>query len=184
MNRGMKAWQLPPRLITGAYFLNAGLSKRGADDATAGQLHGVAGGTYAVLWQPEPHTVPRPALHRGDRHRGGLGAAGGPGLAGRRWADRLRPGHPRLIPADPRHAAGRLASSHPAGHPSGQGRLDGWHRARPHDRRARGTRKPILISRRPNTAHSAKARVRSKRSGKCADIPFDVFHAVLPEVTT
>jgi hypothetical protein len=49
MNRGVKAWQLPPRLITGAYFLNAGLSKRDADDATAGQLHGFASGTYPVL---------------------------------------------------------------------------------------------------------------------------------------
>jgi hypothetical protein len=36
-------------LITGAYFLNAGLSKRGADDATAGQLHGFAAGTYPLL---------------------------------------------------------------------------------------------------------------------------------------
>jgi hypothetical protein len=49
MNRRVKAWQLPPRLITGAYFLNSGLSKRGADDATAGQLHGFATGTYPVL---------------------------------------------------------------------------------------------------------------------------------------
>jgi hypothetical protein len=46
MNLRVKAWQLPPRLITGAYFLNAGLSKRGADNATAGQLHGFAAGTY------------------------------------------------------------------------------------------------------------------------------------------
>jgi hypothetical protein len=46
MNLQVKAWQLPPRLITGAYFLNAGVSKRGADDATAGQLHGFASGTY------------------------------------------------------------------------------------------------------------------------------------------
>src|SRR4030095_6302906 len=49
MDRRLKAWQLPPRLITGAYFLNAGLSKRGADDATAGQLHGFAAGPYPVL---------------------------------------------------------------------------------------------------------------------------------------
>src|SRR5215212_5034896 len=49
MDLRVKAWQLPPRLITGAYFLNAGLSKRGADDATAGQLHGFAAGTYPLL---------------------------------------------------------------------------------------------------------------------------------------
>jgi hypothetical protein len=30
-------------------LLNAGLSKRGADDATAGQLHGFAAGTYPFL---------------------------------------------------------------------------------------------------------------------------------------
>ena len=49
MDRRVKAWQLPPRLITGAYFLSAGLSKRGADDATAGLLHGFAAGTYPLL---------------------------------------------------------------------------------------------------------------------------------------
>jgi uncharacterized membrane protein YphA (DoxX/SURF4 family) len=49
MDLRVKAWHLPPRLITGAYFLNSGLSKRGADDATAGQLHGFAAGTYPVL---------------------------------------------------------------------------------------------------------------------------------------
>ena len=49
MDLRVKAWQLPPRLITGAYFINAGLSKRGADDATAGQLHGFAAGTYPVV---------------------------------------------------------------------------------------------------------------------------------------
>jgi hypothetical protein len=49
MNLRVKAWHLPPRLLTGAYFLNSGLSKRAADDATAGQLHGFASGTYSVL---------------------------------------------------------------------------------------------------------------------------------------
>jgi hypothetical protein len=36
-------------VITGAYFLNSGLAKRGADDATASQLHGFAWGTYPFL---------------------------------------------------------------------------------------------------------------------------------------
>jgi uncharacterized membrane protein YphA (DoxX/SURF4 family) len=49
MNLRVRAWQLPPRLLTGVYFLNSGLSKRGADDATAGQLHGFASGTYPFL---------------------------------------------------------------------------------------------------------------------------------------
>jgi hypothetical protein len=46
MDLRVKAWHLPPRLITGAFFINSGLSKRGADDATAGQLHGFAAGAY------------------------------------------------------------------------------------------------------------------------------------------
>jgi hypothetical protein len=49
MDLRVKAWHLPPRLITGTYFINSGLAKRGADDATAGQLHGFAAGTYPVL---------------------------------------------------------------------------------------------------------------------------------------
>ena len=49
MKLPVKAWHLPPRLLTGVYFLNSGLSKRGADEATAGQLHGFASGTYPFL---------------------------------------------------------------------------------------------------------------------------------------
>ena len=40
----VEAWHLPPRLLTGVYFLNTGLSKAGADEATAAQLHGFASG--------------------------------------------------------------------------------------------------------------------------------------------
>src|SRR4051794_2564968 len=49
MNVRVKAWHLPPRLLTGMYFLNSGLSKAGADEATAAQLHGFASGTYPFL---------------------------------------------------------------------------------------------------------------------------------------
>jgi uncharacterized membrane protein YphA (DoxX/SURF4 family) len=49
MNLRVKAWHLPPRLVTGVYFLNSGLSKRGADEVTAAQLHGFAAGTYPFL---------------------------------------------------------------------------------------------------------------------------------------
>src|SRR6266487_2758163 len=49
MNLRVKAWHVPPRLVTGVFFLNSGLSKRGADEATAGQLHGFASGTYPFL---------------------------------------------------------------------------------------------------------------------------------------
>ncbi len=58
MDLRVKAWHLPPRLITGAYFLNAGLSKRGADDATAGQLHGFAAGTIRSLASSMPNGSP------------------------------------------------------------------------------------------------------------------------------
>jgi hypothetical protein len=40
---------LPVRLTTGAFIFNSGYSKRGADEATAGQLHGFASGTYPPL---------------------------------------------------------------------------------------------------------------------------------------
>src|SRR5215203_6831870 len=49
MDLRVKAWHLPLRLISGAYFINSGLAKRGADDATAGQLHGFAAGTYPLV---------------------------------------------------------------------------------------------------------------------------------------
>jgi uncharacterized membrane protein YphA (DoxX/SURF4 family) len=49
MKLRVRAWHLPPRLVTGVYFLNSGLSKRGADEAAAGQLHGFASGTYPFL---------------------------------------------------------------------------------------------------------------------------------------
>ena len=45
----VEPWHLPLRLLTGLYFLNSGLSKAGADEATAAQLHGFATGTYPFL---------------------------------------------------------------------------------------------------------------------------------------
>ena len=45
----MEAWHLPPRSLTGLYFLILRLSKAGADEATAAQLHGFATGTYPFL---------------------------------------------------------------------------------------------------------------------------------------
>ncbi|MCX4632460.1 MULTISPECIES: hypothetical protein [unclassified Streptomyces] len=43
------ARQLPLRLTVGAFFLNSGLSKRGADEATAERLHQFAATTYPFL---------------------------------------------------------------------------------------------------------------------------------------
>lgn len=49
MRLPMKVWHLPPRLTTGAYILNSGLSKRNPDVGTAEQLHGMASTTYPFL---------------------------------------------------------------------------------------------------------------------------------------
>ena len=49
MNLRRKAWQLPVRLAAGSYVLNSGLSKWGADEATAKQLQGFASGAYPFL---------------------------------------------------------------------------------------------------------------------------------------
>ena len=49
MNVRVKGWHLPPRMLTAVYFLNTGLSKAFADEATAAQLHGFASGTYPFL---------------------------------------------------------------------------------------------------------------------------------------
>jgi uncharacterized membrane protein YkgB len=43
------ARQLPLRLTAGTFFLNSGLSKRGADEATAERLHQFAATTYPFL---------------------------------------------------------------------------------------------------------------------------------------
>lgn len=50
----IKARHLPARLAAGAFILNSGLSKRGADEQTAGYLHGMATGTYPILGKLEP----------------------------------------------------------------------------------------------------------------------------------
>jgi hypothetical protein len=45
----MKLRDLFPRLATGAFILNSGLSKRDADKETADGLHGMASGAYPAL---------------------------------------------------------------------------------------------------------------------------------------
>jgi hypothetical protein len=46
--------EIGPRVSAGAYFLNSGLSKRNADEATAAGVHGFAAGTYPFLKSMEP----------------------------------------------------------------------------------------------------------------------------------
>jgi hypothetical protein len=41
--------EIAPRIATGAFILNSGLGKRGADEATAAGLHGFAAGSYPFL---------------------------------------------------------------------------------------------------------------------------------------
>ncbi len=49
---------LPGRIVTGAFILNSGLSKRRADEGTAAWLHGTATGTYPFLGKmPAPRFV-------------------------------------------------------------------------------------------------------------------------------
>ena len=41
--------EIAPRISAGAFILNSGLGKRGADEATATGMHGFASGTYPFL---------------------------------------------------------------------------------------------------------------------------------------
>jgi len=50
----VKLRQYIPRLAAGAYILNSGLSKRGADDGAAQGYHGMAAGTFPFLEEVEP----------------------------------------------------------------------------------------------------------------------------------
>jgi hypothetical protein len=54
MGLPMKLRHLPPRLATGAYILNSGLSKRNVDPGTAAGLHGMAAGSYPFLGKMQP----------------------------------------------------------------------------------------------------------------------------------
>lgn len=61
-NRGLarfKASHLPTRIVTGAFILDSGLTKRGADTETAGQLHEFAAGTYPSMRKLEPQRFAR-----------------------------------------------------------------------------------------------------------------------------
>jgi uncharacterized membrane protein YphA (DoxX/SURF4 family) len=54
MSLAAKARRAPLRIVTGAYILNSGVSKLGADDETAKTLQGFASGTYPVAGKVEP----------------------------------------------------------------------------------------------------------------------------------
>lgn len=52
----MRLRNLWPRLATGAFILEQGLSKRSPEPETAEGLHGMATGTYPVLEKVDPQT--------------------------------------------------------------------------------------------------------------------------------
>lgn len=60
MSLAAKLRRAPVRLATGAFILNSGLTKIGADDDTAKALHGMGAGAYPVL-----HKVPPKAFGKG-----------------------------------------------------------------------------------------------------------------------
>ena len=53
------ARQTPGRLTAGGFVLNAGLSKRDADEETAARLHGMAAGSYPFLAKMSPKDFTR-----------------------------------------------------------------------------------------------------------------------------
>ena len=63
--------EIGPRVSAGAFILNSGLGKRGADEGTAAGLHGFASGTYPFLKNVDPQTFAK-ALAYGEI---GIGAA-------------------------------------------------------------------------------------------------------------
>lgn len=50
----VKLRQYIPRVAAGAFILNSGLTKRGADEATAQGLHGMAAGAFPFLQDQDP----------------------------------------------------------------------------------------------------------------------------------
>ncbi|MGD9528449.1 hypothetical protein [Pseudonocardia sp.] len=65
MNLRDRAWQLPLRLSTGAYVLDSGLRKWGADEESAKHLHGFASGAYPFLKDTDATTFAK-ALSVGE----------------------------------------------------------------------------------------------------------------------
>ena len=113
-----KLSHLPPRLITGAYIVNTGVSKLVADEETAKRLHGMATAAYPFLGKLDAQTFSR-LLGVGELT---LGASlllpivpPGPG-----WtrAGRLLRRAPRPVPANPGDASERQPAADRAGNPA------------------------------------------------------------------
>lgn len=59
MGSGIKLRHVPQRVAAGAFIFNSGMSKLGADEATAGYLHQGAVTAFPQLEQLEPRTFAR-----------------------------------------------------------------------------------------------------------------------------
>lgn len=84
----MHPTHIPLRVATGAFILNSGIGKLGADEETAAGLHGMAAGAYPVFEDVEPQLFAR-LLAYGEIALGAAlllpkvpSAAAGVGLAG------------------------------------------------------------------------------------------------------
>jgi uncharacterized membrane protein YphA (DoxX/SURF4 family) len=71
MSVSAKLRRAPLRAVTGAYILNSGVGKLGADDDTAKALHGFASGTYPFLGKLQPKMYAK-ALGAGEIAVGGV----------------------------------------------------------------------------------------------------------------
>jgi uncharacterized membrane protein YphA (DoxX/SURF4 family) len=71
MSVSAKLRRAPLRAVTGAYILNSGLGKFGADDDTAKTLHGFSSGTYPFLNKMQPKVYAK-ALGVGEMAVGGV----------------------------------------------------------------------------------------------------------------
>lgn len=71
MSLSAKIRRAPLRLSSGTFILNSGLGKLKADDATAGQLHALAAGTYPFLQKVDPKLFTK-GLAVGEIALGGL----------------------------------------------------------------------------------------------------------------
>ena len=63
--------EIAPRISAGAFILNSGLGKRGADEAAAAGMHGFAAGTYPFLKSVPPQQFAK-ALSTSEIALGGL----------------------------------------------------------------------------------------------------------------
>jgi hypothetical protein len=59
MRLRVKARHLPPRIATGLFILDQGISKLSADEETVAQMHGFAAGTYPFVKKMKPQDFVR-----------------------------------------------------------------------------------------------------------------------------